>query len=173
MQGKRVLVFALGLVLAGCAEAEPPAHLAIPGADPARGRALIGAYGCGACHFVEGVPGANGRVAPRLENFAGRTLIAGTFPNVPRFLVPWLMNPPALKPTTGMPDLGVAETHARDIASYLYTLGTADLPPRVPAAVTDVEGEGFRALRGEQKARLEGGRTLGIQRAIESLAAGQ
>jgi cytochrome c len=60
------LVVMLGLM--GCAEAEtPPAHLAIPGADPAKGKALIAQYGCGACHFVEGVVGANGivlRISP-------------------------------------------------------------------------------------------------------------
>lgn len=156
------------LALAACAEAEPPAHLAIPGADPARGKALIGAFGCGACHVVEGVTGANGLVAPRLENFASRTLLAGIYPNAPRFLVPWLMNPPALKPGTGMPDLGVAEMQARDIASYLYTLGGVDVPERVPAAVTDVAGEEFRSLRAEQKSRL-----FGMKRAVEALAAGK
>ena len=159
----------VALALAACAEAEPPAHLAIPGADPARGEALIGTYGCGACHFVEGIEGANGLVAPRLENFANRTLLAGTFPNVPRFLVPWLMSPPSLKAQTEMPDLGIAETEARDIASYLYTLGSEDVPPHVPAAVTDVTGGAFEALRGEQKARLQGGEKLGIERAIEAL----
>ena len=161
-------VLILMLALAGCAEAEPPAHLAIPGADPARGKALIGAFGCGACHVVPGVAGANGLVAPRLENFANRTMLAGTYPNVPRFLVPWLMNPAALKAQTAMPDLGVAEMQARDIASYLYTLGAADVPERMPAAVTDVAGEEFRALRVEQKSRL-----FGLKRAVEALAAGK
>ena len=160
----------VALALAACAEAEPPAHLAIPGADPARGMALIGTYGCGACHYVEGIEGANGLVAPRLENFANRTLLAGTFPNVPRFLVPWLMSPPSLKAQTGMPELGVAEAEARDIASYLYTLGGADVPPRVPAAVTDVSGGAFEASRIEQKVQLRGGERLGIERAIEALA---
>ena len=161
------------LALAACGEAEPPAHLAIPGADPARGRALIGAFGCGSCHFVEGVAGANGLVAPRLENFANRTLIAGTFPNVPRFLVPWLINPPALKARTGMPDLGVSDMQARDIASYLYTLGSDDVPGRMPAAVTEAASGEFRALRAEQKLRLQDGRTMGMERAVESLATGQ
>ena len=158
------------LALAACAEAEPPAHLAIPGADPVRGKALIGNYGCGACHFVEGVEGANGVVGPRLENFATRTLLAGTFPNVPRFLVPWLMSPPSLKAETGMPDLGIAEAEARDIASYLYTLGSEAVPAHVPVAVTDPAGGAFESLRREQKARLEGGERLGIERAMDELS---
>lgn len=164
------LVLALGL--AGCAEAEPPAHLAIPGADAGKGRALIGEYGCGACHFVPGVDGANGLVAPRLENFANRTLLAGTYPNVPRVLVAWLMDPPKLKPQTGMPNLGLGDGEARDIASYLYTLGRADVRPQPQAAVTDVSGAAFEVLRAEQKARLLPGRNLGIERAIDLLATG-
>jgi mono/diheme cytochrome c family protein len=156
------------LALAACSEAAPPAHLAIPGADPDRGRALIADYGCGACHFVEGVPGANGLVAPPLENFANRTLLAGTFPNVPRFLVPWLMDPPDLKPETAMPNLGVSDRQARDIASYLYTLGSADILPQPEAAVTDVDGQAYEVLSRLQRERLQEG--LGIERAMEMLA---
>jgi mono/diheme cytochrome c family protein len=167
--GKSGLVIVL-LALAACSEAEPPAHLAIPGADPDRGRALIAAYGCGSCHVVDGVPGANGQVGPRLENFANRTLLAGTFPNVPRFLVPWLEGPPDLKPETAMPDLGVSDGEARDIASYLYTLGSADVPPRVQAAVTDVDGQAYEVLSGLQRQRLQEG--LGIEQAMDLLAAG-
>ena len=167
---RRKLCLVAALAVAACSEAEAPAHLAIPGADPDRGRALIAAKGCGTCHFVQGVRGANGRVAPQLENFASRTLIAGTFPNVPRFLVPWLMDPPALKARTAMPDLGIVEAEARDIASYLYTLGGADVPARVPAAVGENTSEAFEALLEEQKGRLEGGEVLGIEGAMEGLA---
>lgn len=160
----------VALALAGCSEAEPPAHFAIPGADPDRGRALIDAHGCGSCHAVEGVAGADGVVGPPLEDFANRTLIAGSFPNVPRFLVPWVMNPPDLKPDTAMPDLGVSQAEARDIASYLYTLGSAETPPRAQAATTDVDGQEYEVLRLQQKQRLQEG--LGIEAAMDRLAAG-
>ena len=156
------------LTLAACSEAGPPAHLAIPGADPERGRALIADYGCGSCHFVEGVTGANGLVAPPLEDFANRTLLAGTFPNAPRFLVPWLIDPPDLKPETAMPNLGVSDTEARDIASYLYTLGSDDVPPHVQAAVTDADGQAYEVSSRLQRQRLQEG--LGIERAMEMLA---
>lgn len=157
------------LALAACSDSGPPAHLVIPGADPERGRALIAEYGCGTCHFVDGVTGANGLVAPPLEDFANRTLLAGTFPNVPRYLVPWLMDPAELKPETAMPDLGVSNTQARDIASYLYTLGSDDVPPHAPAAVTDADGQAYEVLSGLQKERLQEG--LGIEQAMELLAA--
>jgi cytochrome c1 len=156
------------LALAACSEAAPPAHLASPGADPDRGRALIAGYGCGTCHFVEGVTGASGLVAPRLEDFANRTLLAGTFPNVPRFLVPWLMDPPDLKPETAMPNLGVSDAQARDIASYLYTLGSADTPPQAEAATTDVDGRAYEVSSRLQIERLQEG--LGIEQAMDQLA---
>lgn len=158
------------LALAACSEAGSPDHLAIPGADPAKGRALIAGYGCGACHSVEGVTGADGIVGPPLEDFADRALIAGTFPNVPRFLVAWIMDPPDMKPETAMPDLGVSDMEARHIASYLYTLGSAGRMPQVQAAVTDVDGQAYEALSRLQKQRLREG--LGIERAMESLAGG-
>jgi mono/diheme cytochrome c family protein len=164
---KSGLVVAL-LALAACTEAAPPAHLAIPGADPNRGRALIGDFGCGSCHVVDGVTGANGVVGPPLENFANRTLLAGTFPNVPRFLVPWLMDPPDLKPETAMPDLGVSGSQARDIASYLYTLGSDDLPPQAQAATTDADGRAYEVLSRLQRQSLQEG--LGIDRAMDQLA---
>ena len=165
--GKSGLLVAL-LALAACAEAGPPAHLAIPGADPDRGRALIADYGCGACHIVDGVQDADGVVGPPLEDFAKRTLLAGTFPNVPRYLVRWVMDPPDLKPETAMPDLGVSAPEARDIASYLYTLGSDDMPPQVQAAVTDVDGQAYEVLSRLQRQRLQEG--LGIGRAMEQLA---
>jgi cytochrome c1 len=156
------------LALAACSEAAPPVHLAIPGADPDRGRALIAGLGCGSCHVVEGVPGANGVVGPPLEDFANRTLLAGTFPNVPRFLVQWIMDAPDLKPATAMPDLGVSGLQARDIASYLYTLGNADTPSQPQAATTDVDGQAYEVSRRQQTERLKEG--LGIERAMDQLA---
>jgi cytochrome c1 len=36
--------------------------------------------------------------------------------------VRWLQNPQAIDPQSAMPDLGVKEKDARDIAAFLYTL---------------------------------------------------
>jgi cytochrome c1 len=43
-------------------------------------------------------------------------------PNTPENLVRWLRDPQKLNPRTAMPDLGVTERDAQDIAAYLYTL---------------------------------------------------
>ncbi|WP_230533091.1 c-type cytochrome [Microvirga roseola] len=105
---------------------QPPAHLRIVGGDAERGRALIQAYECGSCHMIEGIRGADGVVGPPLTDYAQRMLLAGIVPNAPRTLVPWLMNPPAIDPDTAMPNLGISEPEARDIATYLYTLGARE-----------------------------------------------
>lgn len=119
----------LPLVMAACEAAEPPLHLRIEGGDARKGRELISSYGCGTCHTIEGVSGAIGVVGPPIVDFAQRTVLAGAYPNVPRFLVPWLMDPPALKSRTGMPNLGLTAKEARHIATYLYTLGADDVVP--------------------------------------------
>jgi mono/diheme cytochrome c family protein len=119
----RPLALAILLGLSGCDQPQPPAHLRIAGGDAERGRALIQRYECGSCHRIDGVRGAKGVVGPPLTDYAQRVLLAGIVPNAPRTLVPWLMNPPAFDPRTGMPNLGITEAEAKDIATYLYTLG--------------------------------------------------
>ena len=66
-----------------------------------------------------------------------------------------------------MPNLGVSGSDARDLASYLYTLGSADVPPRAQAAVTDVDGQAYEVSSRLQKERLQEG--VGIERAMELL----
>ena len=110
--------------LAACGEAaEPPSHLHIGGASPDTGRRLIHAYGCGACHVIEGIRGARGTVGPPLANYAERSLLAGILPNTPEHLVPWLLNPVAFDSQSGMPPMGLSEDEARHIAAYLYAQG--------------------------------------------------
>ncbi|HEX7072900.1 MAG TPA: c-type cytochrome [Hyphomicrobiaceae bacterium] len=120
----------IGLAISACdASREPPPHLRIEGGDATVGRQLIVNNGCGTCHVIPGVPGAIGMVGPPLNDFAQRTVLAGTYPNVPRWLVPWLMDPPALQPATAMPNLGLSAEEAGHIATYLYTLGAAGVAP--------------------------------------------
>jgi|GEM_PF-1020255 len=99
--------------------------LQIPQSDASRGPALMVAYGCGSCHVIPGVTGAVGTVGPSLAGIADRAYIAGIIGNTPGGLMGWLMNPTVHSPQTAMPDLGVSEGDARDMAAYLYTLGEA------------------------------------------------
>ena len=95
----------------------------IPGARPDRGAQVMReAYGCGACHVIPGVTGAGGMVGPPLTAWSRRGFIAGNLSNTPENLVRWIREPQAVEPGTAMPDLGVAEADARDIAAYLFSL---------------------------------------------------
>jgi hypothetical protein len=96
----------------------------VPGGDPVRGRAIVasGDYGCIACHTIPGINSPRGIVGPPLAGIAHRAFIAGQLPNRPDVLVPFLQDPPALVPRTGMPDVRLSLEDARHIAAYLYTL---------------------------------------------------
>jgi mono/diheme cytochrome c family protein len=102
-------------------QAQSP-ELAPKAADPSRGRVAIRQYACPTCHSIPAIVGANAPVGPPLEGIASRGLIAGMLPNTPENLVRWLRDPQRLNPRTAMPDLGVTERDAQDIAAYLYTL---------------------------------------------------
>ena len=119
----RAWVVALGAWLAaGCARPPAPAAVAASGGSPARGRQMLAGWGCGSCHTIPGVPGANSAVAPPLTSYAARAFVAGQAPNTPENLVRWIMHPQSVVPLTAMPDLGAPEPIARDMAAYLYTL---------------------------------------------------
>ena len=95
---------------------------ALAGADAGRGRVALERFECGACHEIPGVRGPSSLVGPPLDGFGRRVQLAGRFANRPEVLVRWIVDPPSLKADTAMPDVGVGESDARDIAAYLYTL---------------------------------------------------
>jgi cytochrome c2 len=94
----------------------------VRGGDPAAGAHDISSLGCGGCHVIPGITGADGTVGPPLTDFGHRGFIAGELSNNPPNLMRWLRDPKGVEPGTDMPDLGVDPTQARDIAAYLYTL---------------------------------------------------
>lgn len=113
-------LLAAGGTLGGCGDAGPDI-ISVAG-DPQRGRLAADAYGCGTCHVIPGVRGANGQVGPPLGGMAERAYLGGVIPNSPESMVRWIRNPRAIDPRTAMPDTGVSEADARDITAYLYTL---------------------------------------------------
>ncbi|MDH0681466.1 c-type cytochrome [Achromobacter animicus] len=100
------------------ANAQPSARVG----DARAGRDALQQYLCVTCHAIPGVPGAWNYVGPALDQMGERPYIAGVMPNTPANMERWLRNPPAVKPGTAMPDLGVSEQDARDIAAFLRTL---------------------------------------------------
>ena len=105
---------------AGTGGSEPYRMVAQGNADS--GKVAINWFGCGSCHMIPGIRDAQGVVGPPLTAFGRRVYIAGEVPNTSENLVQWLEVPQSIEPGTAMPNLGVTEGEARDIAAYLYTL---------------------------------------------------
>lgn len=111
------------VAIAGCNEGKATREVAVGNLGNAQhGKQLIASYGCGACHLVPGVRDARGKVGPPLIYFSERTMIAGELPNTPPNLTRWIQHPKQVEPNTAMPELGVTQDEANDIAAYLYTL---------------------------------------------------
>jgi mono/diheme cytochrome c family protein len=100
---------------------ERRAEPARPG-DARRGKVAIQQYACPTCHEIPGIVGANKPVGPPLDGWSKRGVIAGILPNNAANLERWLRAPQAVSPESAMPNLGITERDARDIAAYLSTL---------------------------------------------------
>lgn len=83
---------------------------------------MIRSYGCGSCHTVPGIDDANGVVGPPLIQIGRRIYIAGMLRNTPDNMIAWLRNPQRFLPGNAMPDMGMSERDARQVAAYLSTL---------------------------------------------------
>ncbi|MEO8925456.1 MAG: c-type cytochrome [Caldimonas sp.] len=124
----RTLALAIGAGVTALAMLAAPAVVfagpawRVVGGNAQHGPPLIVAYGCAACHTVPGVKEARGNVGPPLTRFGDRTYIAGMLRNTPANLVRWIRDPQGVLPGNAMPNMGVTEAEARDIAAYLYTL---------------------------------------------------
>ena len=112
------LIYAiLSLGAAGCGQRRSN------GDAVARGREAIAQRGCGACHTVDGVPGATGLAAPTLNGVASRDIIAGRLSNTRENLARWILNPSAIEPNVAMPPLvNPGTSTVADIVAYLQTL---------------------------------------------------
>ncbi|WP_229207008.1 MULTISPECIES: c-type cytochrome [unclassified Duganella] len=87
--------------------------------DRERGRLALTQFACQSCHHIPGVTGPLTYVGPDLGGLAHRSFIAGKLPATQENLVQWIRTPQEVKPGTAMPQLGVPERDARDMAAYL------------------------------------------------------
>lgn len=120
---KALIAVLAAIFAAGCGGgdlAKPPP--AVPDGNPQHGAVALGEYGCGACHTIPGVTGADATVGPPLTRWSQRAYIAGAMPNTADNLVDWITDPQAIEPGTAMPDVGVPPSVARDMAAYLFKL---------------------------------------------------
>jgi cytochrome c len=139
---RRLTIIAGVAAAGGCAEPELRPEHHVPGGDAERGRLLIAAYGCGSCHIVPGISGADGVVGPPLTDWAARQWIVGNLWNEPVNLIAWLQDPQAIEPGTGMPTQGVTAEEAAHMAAYLYTLDVPALGPPHPFPLRWLEAIG-------------------------------
>jgi cytochrome c2 len=106
--------------VSGCSK-KPPSSEPLTGGNPRVGQRLIARYGCAACHQIKGIANADSRVGPSLKEIRNSSYVGGVLPNSADNLMKWLVHPRAVSPTTAMPELGVSQAEARDMAAYLYS----------------------------------------------------
>ena len=100
----------------------PPLEAAPSGdGDPDRGRIALQQYACVTCHVIPGVVSAEHPVGPSLDGIGSRKYLAGRLANTPEAMIEWLRAPQRHAPGSAMPDLGVTERDARDMAAFLAT----------------------------------------------------
>jgi cytochrome c2 len=93
---------------------------ALTGGDPERAPDLIRRYGCGGCHTISSIQGADGQVGPSLDGIRKRVYLGGALRNTPDNLAHWIVAPRNFAPNSAMPPTGASESEARDIAAFLY-----------------------------------------------------
>ena len=94
----------------------------LTGGDPEVGRKKLAMRSCGSCHFIPGVPRAEGKSAPSLAGWSGRRTFLNTYPNTPENLEKWLDKPSHRKPGTAMPDINLSPQDCRDMTAYLFSI---------------------------------------------------
>ncbi|MGB8646619.1 MAG: cytochrome c oxidase subunit II [Anaerolineae bacterium] len=92
--------------------------------DAARGAQIFTSNGgCFACHTINGVDKAKGKVGPNLTHFGSRlTIAAGTLPNTPENLSAWLHNPQEVKPGNAMNIGKLSDPDIQALIAYLASL---------------------------------------------------
>ena len=88
-----------------------------------KGLELFRTSTCINCHAINGVPGANSRVAPDLTHVASRRQLgAGILENTPSNMRAWLKSPQHIKPGALMPDYSLTDEQLDQLREYLSTL---------------------------------------------------
>ena len=87
------------------------------------GRELFFSLACVGCHTIDKTT-AQGKIGPNLTHLMSKKSIAGgaLSPVNEETLTRWVSNPPAVKPGTLMPNLGLSQQQVHDIVLFLQTL---------------------------------------------------
>ena len=100
---------------------QQPAQVPAPGSPEAEGNQVFQQKGCAGCHTIQGI--SDGNVGPNLTHLASRETIAGSvLENNAQDLRTWLHDPPAVKPGSIMPNLGLSDHELDVLVAYLQSL---------------------------------------------------
>jgi cytochrome c len=108
-----LLAALLAPVAAGCESSERRYAEEITRGRADAGKQAIQRYGCGSCHRIPGVSGAESFVGPSLDRVACRVYIAGRLVNEPYSMIAWIRDPQHLRSPTAMPTLAGRARHRR------------------------------------------------------------
>lgn len=108
----------------------PVSPAATPGAGAgdavARGKALITAQGCGACHTISSVPGAVGQIGPKLDGVGTRGAERKPGLTAEQYIEESIKDPTAYTvqgfPQGVMPKLPLSDSQVKDLVAFLLTL---------------------------------------------------
>jgi cytochrome c oxidase subunit 2 len=90
--------------------------------DAAEGAQLFQTRGCAGCHTITGTA-AQAKVGPNLTHFASRGTLAGSvLDSTTANIRTWLKDPPAVKPGSIMPNLGLNDHELDVLVAYLQSL---------------------------------------------------
>ena len=123
MSARRALALTMCLALFACGRDSPQSEGS--NENLRQGKIEIDRAACGSCHVVPEVAGADSLAGPPLTAFGDRKYIAGLLPNTPDNLALWIAHPQRIAPGNAMPDMGLSEHQAHDIAAYLESLHEA------------------------------------------------
>jgi cytochrome c2 len=90
--------------------------------SPAHGAELIAEKGCGSCHMIPGIRGADALVGPPLIEMGRRIFVAGLLRNTQQNLAAWVFDPQRFVPGNAMPSTGLTPSDALDVAAYLESI---------------------------------------------------
>ena len=116
------VVLAAAILFSACGSRAAKDAEMMTGGSVSRGKTAISKYGCAACHTIPGITAATATVGPPLTQIAVRQYLGGHLVNTPDNMMKWLQHPQQVDPKNAMPEMGVTDQDARDIAAYLYTL---------------------------------------------------
>jgi cytochrome c len=117
-----VILLTMAIAASSCGSSAVREAERLTGGSVPRGRTAVGKYGCAACHTIPGIDGATANVGPPLDKVAVRQFLGGRLPNTPDNMIKWIQHPQSVDPKNVMPELGVSDRDARDLAAFLYTL---------------------------------------------------